>query len=185
MRRAMGFPCGVVAYAFFFGTFLCLIGFLANVLVPKGWLRRCSGVAMSRGSGYVAGFGLVLLSTFVIDHFDLFGLRQVTLNLLRRHYSHPPFRVIFFYKFVRHPLYLGFLVAFWSTPHMTLGRCVFALGMTAYILVGMRFEERDLESLLGEDYRRYRARVPALLPRPGRVHETVKVRGEASGAARG
>ena len=123
---------------------------------------------------YACGFLLVLLSTFVIDHFDLFGLRQVTLNLLRRRYTHPPFKVTYFYKFVRHPLYLGFLIAFWSTPQMTLGRFIFALGMTAYILIGVHYEERDLESFLGEEYRRYRDRVPMLVPRPGLVHETVE-----------
>lgn len=130
---------------------------------------------------YATGFLLVLLTTFVIDHFDLFGLRQVTLNLLRKRYTHPPFKVTFFYKLVRHPLYLGFLLAFWATPDMTLGRLVFALGMTAYILIGVRYEERDLETFLGEDYRRYRASVPMFVPRPGVVHETVKPRsGEAT-----
>jgi protein-S-isoprenylcysteine O-methyltransferase Ste14 len=123
---------------------------------------------------YGAGFLLVLLSTFVIDHFDLFGLRQVTLSMLRKKYTHRPFTVAFFYKFVRHPLYLGFLIAFWATPEMTLGRLVFAIGMTAYILIGVRYEERDLETFLGDEYRRYRDSVPMLVPRPGTVHETVR-----------
>jgi len=123
---------------------------------------------------YLLGFGLVLVSTFIIDHFDLFGLRQVWLNLKRREYVHPPFRVTLFYRVVRHPLYVGMLIAFWSAPTMTLGRLVFALGMSAYILIGIGYEERDLLKYLGEDYRRYRERVPMLVPRLGKVHEVVK-----------
>jgi protein-S-isoprenylcysteine O-methyltransferase Ste14 len=123
---------------------------------------------------FAAGWGLVLLSTFVIDHFDLFGLRQVTLNLLGKDYTDPEFKVTFFYKFVRHPLYLGFFFAFWGTPTMTFGHLVFAVGMSAYILIGVRYEERDLLEFLGEDYHKYRDRVPMLIPQPGRVHETVK-----------
>jgi len=123
---------------------------------------------------FAAGFVIVLLSTFIIDHFDLFGLRQVTLDLLHRQYRHPPFKVTYFYKFVRHPIYLGLLLAFWATPDMTLGHLVFALGMSAYIFIGVRFEERDLETFLGDDYRRYRERVPMLLPSAGKVHETVR-----------
>ncbi len=135
---------------------------------------------------FAAGWGLVLLSTFVIDHFDLFGLRQVTLNLQRKNYPDPEFKVAFFYKFVRHPLYLGLFLAFWSTPTMTFGHLVFAGGMGAYILIGVRYEERDLLENLGEDYHKYRDRVPMFMPQPGRVHETVKpgVRRVAPGSGR-
>jgi protein-S-isoprenylcysteine O-methyltransferase Ste14 len=138
------------------------------------WRVESSALAAVVWGVYGAGFLLVLLSTFVIDHFDLFGLRQVTLSMLRKKYTHRPFTVAFFYKFVRHPLYLGFLIAFWATPDMTLGRLVFAIGMTAYILIGVRYEERDLETFLGDEYRRYRDTVPMLVPRPGTVHDTVK-----------
>jgi len=117
----------------------------------------------------LAGFGLVLLSTFVIDHFDLFGLRQVWLGLLNRAYRHPPFSVTYFYKFVRHPIYLGILLGIWCTPRMTLGHFLFAMGISIYTLIGIHYEERDLERFLGENCRRYKARVPMLIPRFGQA----------------
>jgi protein-S-isoprenylcysteine O-methyltransferase Ste14 len=122
----------------------------------------------------LAGFGIVLLATFIIDHFDLFGLRQVWLELVGKTYYHHTFRVTYFYKFVRHPIYLGLLLGFWSTPLMTLGHLVFAAGMTVYILIGIRYEERDLEHFLGQEYLRYRQRVPMLVPKLGTPHETVR-----------
>jgi protein-S-isoprenylcysteine O-methyltransferase Ste14 len=94
--------------------------------------------------------------------------------LFNRHYRHRAFRVTYFYKFVRHPLYFGMLLGFWSTPQMTLGHAIFAICMSAYILIGVRFEERDLETFLGDDYRRYKRRVPMLIPKLGKPHETVR-----------
>ena len=123
---------------------------------------------------FFGGFGLVLLSTFVIDHFDLFGLRQVWLNFRQKTYTHSPFKVTFFYKFVRHPLYVGWIMSFWGTPRMTVGHLLFAVGMTAYILIAIRYEERDLVHFLGDDYSRYREKVPMLIPRFGKAHDTVK-----------
>lgn len=248
MRRVIGLAYGIACYAIFFATFLYLIGFVANVLVPKGvdgggpsavgvaipvdlalvalfgvqhsvmarqafkrrltslvpqsverstfvlasslalitlfrfwrplpqlvWSVEAPVVREVLWAALLAGFGIVLLASFLIDHFDLFGLRQVWIELVGRAYRHPPFQVTYFYKFVRHPLYFGLLVGLWATPRMTLGHLLFAVGMTGYILIGIRYEERDLERFLGEDYRRYRERVPMLVPGLATPHETVK-----------
>ncbi len=116
----------------------------------------------------LSGFGwlLVLYSTFCIDHFGLFGLRQVVLHLLGKGHADPSFVMPWLYKLVRNPLMLGFLIAFWSTPNMTQGHLLFAGLVTGYVFVGVWFEERDLLVLLGDDYRAYRARTPMLLPFP-------------------
>lgn len=248
MVRSLAFLYGILAYGVFFLTFLYLIGFVGNFVVPKSidtgavtatgtallinialialfgvqhsvmarpgfkvWWTRIVPEPIERSTYvliasavlivlfwqwrpmgqiiwdlqvtwaqyviwtiFAAGFGLVLLSTFVINHFDLFGLRQVTLNLRQKPYTHDPFMVRFFYRFVRHPLYAGFIMAFWATPTMTVGHLLFAAGMTAYIVVAIRYEERDLVTFHGDAYSRYRAKVPMLVPRLGRTHEHVK-----------
>ncbi len=249
MGRGIAFLYGIVSYAIFFLSFLYLIGFLSNLLVPRSidvgpaaatlaaliinfalialfgiqhtvmarpgfkekWTKivptsverstyvLISGLllillywqwrpmtgqviweAEATWAQYLAwvvffgGFAIVLLSTFIIDHFDLFGLRQVWLNLRQKVYTNRDFKVTFFYKFVRHPLYVGWIMAFWGTPRMTVGHLLLAVGMTAYILIAIRYEERDLVQILGDDYAQYREKVPMLIPRFGKGHETVK-----------
>jgi protein-S-isoprenylcysteine O-methyltransferase Ste14 len=112
------------------------------------------------------GWLTVLVSTFLIDHFDLFGLKQVWRYWRNRTYDPPAFKIPGPYKFVRHPLYLGFIIAFWSAPRMTLGHLYFAAMCTAYMLLAIQFEERDLMRDLGEDYKVYRSGVSMLVPWP-------------------
>jgi protein-S-isoprenylcysteine O-methyltransferase Ste14 len=115
----------------------------------------------------LGGWGLALVATFLINHFELFGLQQVYAHARGVQLSGPSFRQPFLYRWTRHPLYLGFVIAFWATPLMTWGHLLFAIAATGYILVAIQFEERDLIRLFGDRYRAYRQRVPMLVPRPG------------------
>lgn len=238
VKRTMIFGYGVVSYLVFFAAILYAMGFVANVVVPKGindgeagnravaiaincgmlglfaiqhtimarkpfkrWITQYIPHAVERSSfvlvaslillaafwlwrpmpGVVwevpcttgrmffdaiswAGWGLVFLSSFLINHFDLFGLRQVWLELRKQAYRPLVFRQTALYKLVRHPLLLGFLIAFWSAGVMTEGRLLFAVMTTAYILIGIQFEERDLADAHGEQYRQYQQTVPMLIP---------------------
>lgn len=115
---------------------------------------------------YFTGWFIVLFGTFLINHFNLFGLEQVFLNLQKHELHAPKFVKPFFYKVVRHPLMVGFIIAFWATPEMTIGHLLFAFATTGYILFAIQLEERDLVRFHGEEYRRYQQEVSQIIPMP-------------------
>jgi protein-S-isoprenylcysteine O-methyltransferase Ste14 len=144
---------------------------VAFVLMFVAWQPMPTALWQTEGAltallqaGALLGFGIVLVTTFLIDHFDLFGLRQVWLAFRGKPYSEKRFVTPGPYRYIRHPLYVGWILAFCSAPTMTVGHALLAIGMTSYILVAIRYEERDLLALLGEPYRRWRAATPMLIP---------------------
>jgi len=244
MARSLAFLYGAVSYVIFFVTFLYAIGFVGNIVVPKGIDTPPSAATFARGllvnvvlmsifafqhslmarpafkkwwTGFVpqpierstyvlfsslalillfwqwrampdpvwtvtnpigvyllwllffTGWGLILLSTFLINHFDLFGLRQVDKYRRGEEYEHLPFGRPLIYKIIRHPIMLGFIIAFWATPSMSVGHLLFAAVTSAYILVAIQLEERDLVSYHGEAYLEYRREVSMLVPIPKRA----------------
>ena len=128
------------------------------------WQIEDPGIAAAIAAISLVGWVIVFTSTFLINHFELFGLHQVANNLAGRQMPAPIFRTPLYYQFVRHPIYLGFIIAFWAAPTMTVGHLLFAAVTTAYIFVGILLEERDLIDMFGNEYRRYRERVSMLFP---------------------
>jgi protein-S-isoprenylcysteine O-methyltransferase Ste14 len=135
---------------------------------PVLWFAEAGWTVSLAWSVMIVGVLILLWATFLIDHFELFGLKQGWFTLTNRELRGPAFVTPYLYKIVRHPLYVGWLLIFWGTPTMTAGHLLFATVMSGYILIALRFEERDLVKHIGEPYRRYQEQVPALIPRPGR-----------------
>ncbi len=162
--RIVPAPAERSTYVLFTNLALMLLFWQWRPLGGVVWnIESPSGRAIMWGL-YAFGWGLVLVTTFLINHFDLFGLRQVWLYLRGKPYTHLRFVTPGPYRLVRHPLYVGWFFAFWATPTMTAAHLVFALMTTAYMLVAIQFEERDLINYHGRAYREYRRRVPMLIP---------------------
>jgi methanethiol S-methyltransferase len=113
---------------------------------------------------FAFGWALIFVATFLTDHFDLFGLRQVYLYFAQKTYTHVEFKTVFLYKMLRHPMMLGLLISFWATPTMTMSHLLFSAGMSVYVFIGIHFEERGLLRVLGKDYAEWRAKTPMVLP---------------------
>jgi methanethiol S-methyltransferase len=151
-------------YVLFASLALILLFWQWRPMPDVVWQIADLGIATAVMGLSFFGWFLVFTSTFLINHFELFGLHQVVNNLAGRGMPAPRFKTPALYKFVRHPIYLGFIIAFWAAPTMTVGHLLFATVTTAYIFVGIFLEERDLTDLFGDEYRRYKQRVSMLLP---------------------
>jgi protein-S-isoprenylcysteine O-methyltransferase Ste14 len=149
-----------------------LVSSLVLILMFREWIPMTDVVWDVSGTtlgtvllvGYFLGYGIVLLSTFLINHFDLFGLSQIMANMKGETIKDGAFVQPLLYKISRHPLYLGFIIAFWSAQTMTVGHLLLSFGFTAYILAAIPFEEADLEAELGDEYRNYKGNTPMLIP---------------------
>jgi len=160
-------PVALERTVFVATTTAILIGMVIYWRPLPGTVWEISGIAaLAIHAVFWLGWGIVLLSTFLIDHFELFGVKQAIAHALGRPIVHPRFQERSLYRYTRHPLMLGFLLAFWATPHMTWGHLLFAGATTAYILFALVIEERTLVELHGELYEDYRRRVPKLIPIP-------------------
>lgn len=151
-------------YVLFASLALILLFWQWRPMPDVVWRIADPGIATAVMGLSFFGWFLVFTSTFLINHFELFGLHQVLNNLLSRPMPDPRFKTPMLYKLVRHPIYLGLIIAFWAAPTMTVGHLLFAAVTTAYIFVGIFLEERDLTELFGDEYRRYKQRVSMLLP---------------------
>jgi protein-S-isoprenylcysteine O-methyltransferase Ste14 len=163
--KIIGKPAERSTYILLTSLTLLLIFWKWQPMTDTVWTVQNSTIAMGIQVLYFIGWLIVLLSTFMISHFELFGLTQIVDNLKNRVSKSPSFQVNYFYGLVRHPIMLGFLIAFWATPTMTTGHLLFAAVTTVYILVAVKFlEERDLKKVLGDTYVSYQKKVPMLIP---------------------
>jgi len=151
-------------YVLFASLALILMYWQWRPMTGTVWSVESSVARMLLWIAFGAGWTTVLISTFLISHFELFGLKQVYAYFAGKSYPPPKFTTPLFYRMVRHPIYLGFTVAFWATPHMTLGHLFFAFMCTAYMVVAIQFEERDLIRAYGTSYETYRKSVSMLIP---------------------
>jgi protein-S-isoprenylcysteine O-methyltransferase Ste14 len=151
-------------YVLFASLTLLLLFWQWRPMPDAVWRIDQPGLAAAITGLSILGWVIAFTSTFLINHFELFGLYQVANNLAGGNMTPPTFRTPFYYKFVRHPIYLGFIIAFWAAPAMSVGHLLFAAVTTAYILIGIWLEERDLVDLFGDEYRNYRRRVSMLVP---------------------
>lgn len=169
--RIVPAPIERSTYVLFASLALILLFAFWRPIPQSVWSVENPAAAGIIWSLFALGWLVVLLTTFLISHFELFGLKQVYLHLRGGAPAEPRFRKPLFYRLVRHPLYSGFFLAFWAAPVMTVGHLVLALGMSAYMLIAIRYEERDLVSAFGADYESYRQDVGMLTPRlRRRVH---------------
>jgi len=151
-------------YVLFASLALILLFWQWRPMPAVVWAIADPDIAVTIATLSFGGWVIVFTSTFLINHLELFGLHQVANNLVGREMPAPRFRTPLYYKFVRHPIYLGFIIAFWAAPTMTVGHLLFAAVTTAYIFVGIFLEEQDLIAMFGDDYRRYKKRVSMLVP---------------------
>jgi len=159
VERSVYVLCASVALLILFWFWQPIDGTVWAVPETMQWLRTILYAL------FFTGFGIVLVSTFLINHFELFGLHQAWLHVMGHEPEAPELRQPLFYRWVAHPLYAGFFLAFWATPTMTYGHLLLAVVLSIYMLIAIRYEEHDLTNLFGEDYRRYRSGVGMLIPR--------------------
>ena len=162
--RVIPVPIERSTYVVFTNLVLAVLFWQWRPMTDAVWsVENTYGAAVLTGLFWL-GWLIVFLSTFMIDHFDLFGLRQVYLYYTKKEYTSHDFKKKALYQFCRHPIMLGFIIAFWATPQMTMGHLLFAFATTAYILIAIQFEERDLVGIFGETYKTYQRQVSMLLP---------------------